>query len=93
MARDAIQFQDGLSLSGFLRRYGSEEQCEDGRGESTEAEEPGAPLDEQDEPGEESGDQQSQYEPIGCRKISHIRAHENHGLLAPLARPCTCATP
>src|SRR5215204_3339507 len=29
MARNAIQFQDGLSLSGFLKRYGSEEQCED----------------------------------------------------------------
>ena len=29
MARNAIQFQDGLSLSAFLKRYGSEEQCED----------------------------------------------------------------
>ncbi len=29
MARNAIQFQDGLSLSGFLKRYGSEEQCEE----------------------------------------------------------------
>jgi transposase-like protein len=28
MARNAIQFQDGLSLSGFLKRYGTEEQCE-----------------------------------------------------------------
>ncbi len=29
MARNAIQFQDGLSLSGFLKRYGTEVQCED----------------------------------------------------------------
>ena len=29
MARNAIQFQDGLSLSAFLKRYGSEDQCED----------------------------------------------------------------
>jgi Transposase zinc-ribbon domain len=28
VARSAIQFQDGLSLSGFLKRYGTEEQCE-----------------------------------------------------------------
>ena len=28
MARNAIQFQDGLSLSSFLKRYGTEEQCE-----------------------------------------------------------------
>ena len=29
MARNAIQFQDGLSLSAFLRKFGTEEQCED----------------------------------------------------------------
>jgi transposase-like protein len=29
MARNAIQFQDGLSLSGFLRKFGTEERCEE----------------------------------------------------------------
>lgn len=28
MARNPVQFQDGLSLGEFVRRYGSEEQCE-----------------------------------------------------------------
>lgn len=28
MARSAIQFQKGLSLSAFQRIYGTEEQCE-----------------------------------------------------------------
>ena len=28
MARNPIQFQDGLSLSDFMRRFGTEEQCE-----------------------------------------------------------------
>ena len=28
MARNAIQFQDGLSLSSFVKRYGTQEQCE-----------------------------------------------------------------
>ena len=29
MSRNAVQFQKGLSMTGFVRRYGTEGQCHD----------------------------------------------------------------